>query len=158
MSAIELTRRAALVAFVALAGAPAVAARRALARPGPFGNIRVDVGPLLENSGEPTAGWVAQDLPAAISEALAAVGRSGTPVAVRIDYVLLGPNSGGLGPAGASPDQMVGVVTIGGVERRLRATTSYYPSPVDNTMIEQSNRDRVQQLAQAFAYWVAREG
>jgi hypothetical protein len=156
MSAFELTRRATLVAFVAVAASQA-AARTAHARLGPFGGIRVDVTPLLENSGEPTAGWVEQTLPAAISQALAAVGRSGTPVSVRIDYVMLGSNSGGTGPAGSSPDQMVGVVTIGGVERPLRASTWYYPNPVDNTMIAQSNYDRVAQLSQAFAYWVARE-
>ena len=157
MSAFELTRRAALVAFVALAVSPAAAARRALAKPSPFGGIRVDVAPVLENSGEPTASWVAQTLPAAISEALAAAGRSGTPVSVRIDYVMLGSNSGGAGPAGSSPDQMVGVVTIGGVERPLRASTWYYPMPTDNVMIAQSNYDRIYQLSQAFAYWVARE-
>ncbi len=156
MSAFELTRRTVLVAFVALAGSPAVAARRALARLGPFGGIRVDVAPLLANSGEPTAGWVAQTLPAALSQALAAAGRSGTPVSVRIDYVMLGSNSGGAGPAGSSPDQMVGVVTIGGVERPLRASTWYYPMPTDNTMIEQSNYDRVFQLSRAFADWIAR--
>jgi hypothetical protein len=142
---------------IALAVLPAVAARTAVARRGAFSNIRVDVAPLRENSLEPTAGWVAQTLPAAISEALAATGRSGTSVAVRIDYVILGPNTSGVGPTGISPDQMVGVVTIGGVERPLRATTSYYAMGPDNTMIEQSNYYRVSQLSQAFAYWVARE-
>ncbi len=156
MSAFALTRRAALVAFVAVAASQA-AARTAQARLGPVGGIRVDVAPLLENSGEPTAGWVAQTLPAAISQALAAAGRSGMPVSVRIDYVMLGSNSGGAGPAGSSPDQMVGVVTIGGVERPLRASTWYYPMPTDNVMIAQSNYDRIYQLSQAFAYWVARE-
>ena len=63
MSSFELTRRAALVSFVALAGSPAVAARKALAKLGPFGGLRVDVAPLLANSLEPTAGWVAQTLP-----------------------------------------------------------------------------------------------
>ncbi len=41
---------------------------------------------------ETTAGWVAQTLPAAIVEALAAGGRSGTGVSLRINYVILGPN------------------------------------------------------------------
>ena len=78
MSAFELTRRAALVAFVALAGSPAVAARKARSRGGArFGGVRVDVAPLLANSGEPTAGWVAQTLPPAIAQALAAAGHSG---------------------------------------------------------------------------------
>jgi hypothetical protein len=63
MSPFELTRLTVLVSFVALAGSPAAAASRALARPGP-GGIRVDVAPVLANySGEPTAGWVAQTLP-----------------------------------------------------------------------------------------------
>jgi len=156
MSSFELTRRGALVSFVALAGSPAVAARKALAKLGPFGGIRVDVAPLLANSLEPTAGWVAQTLPPAIAQALASVGRSGASVAVTIEYVIFGPNSGGVGPAGSSPDQMVGTVTIGGVTSPLRATTYYYPMPSDNTMIAQSNYDRVYQLSQAFAYWVAR--
>jgi hypothetical protein len=157
MSAFELTRRAALVSFVVLAGSPAVAAYKALARLGPFTGIHVDVAPLLSNSGEPTAGWVAQTLPPAIAQALAATGRSGESVAVTIEYVILGPNTGNAGgPAGSSPDQMVGTVTSGGVTRPLRASTWYYPSPVDNTMIAQANYDRVFQLSQAFAYWVAR--
>jgi hypothetical protein len=125
-------------AFVALAGSPAVAAHKALARLGPFGGIHVDVAPVLANSGEPTAGWVPRALPPAIAQALAAVGHSGESVAVTIDYVTLGPNQGGVGPTGASQDQMIG------------------PSPVDSTMIAQSNYDRVYQLSQAFAYWVAR--
>ena len=157
MSALELTRRAALVACVALAGSPAVAARRALAKLGPFGGIHVDVEPLLANSGEPTAGWVAQTLPPAIAQALAAVGRSGASVAVTIEYVILGPNSGGTGPASSSPDQMIGTVTVGGVARPLRAETWYYPAASDAAMIEQSNYNRIYNLSQAFAYWVARE-
>lgn len=157
MCAFELTRRTALVSFVALAGSPAVAAHKALARLGPFGSIHVDVAPLLANSGEPTAGWVAQTLPPAIAQALAGTESSGEGVAVTIQYVILGPNTGNAGgPAGSTPDQMVGTVTFGGVTRPLRATTFYYPSPVDNTMIAQSNYDRVYQLSQAFAYWVAR--
>lgn len=155
MSESDLTRRAALAAVGALAFAPGFVGA-AVARLGPVG-IRVDVTPVLENSGEPTASWVAQTLPTAIAEALGAVGRGGAPVSVRIDYVLLGPNQGGVGPAGASQDQMVGAVIIGGVERPLRASAFYYPSPVDNTMIAQSNYNRVFRLSQAFAYWVARE-
>ncbi len=158
MSAFELTRRVALVSFAALAGSPAVAGRKALARLGPPGGVRVDVAPLLANSGEPTAGWVEQTLPPAIAQALASAGRGGASVSVTIEYVILGPNSGGTGPAGASPDQMIGTVTIGGVTSPLRASTWYYPSPVDNTMIAQSNYDRIYQLSQAFAYWVVRGG
>jgi hypothetical protein len=73
---------------------------------------------------------------------------------LRIDYVILGANHGG--ECGSSKDQMVGVVTAAGAEWPLRASTVYYPSSVDNTMIEKSNYDRVYQLSRAFAFWVAR--
>jgi hypothetical protein len=150
MSARELSRRAALASIGALVASQGAAIRSALARPSSFSGVRVDVSPLLE----PTAGWVAQTLPTATAEALAATGRSGAAVSLRINYVILGPNRGG--ECGPSRDQMVGVVTTGGAEWPLRASSSYYPSPVDNATIEQSNYDRVRQLSQAFAFWVAR--
>jgi hypothetical protein len=145
-----LSRRAALAAIGALAASGGTAARSALARTGSVGGVRVDVSPLLE----PTAGWVAETLPVATAEALAAAGRSGAAVSLRINYVYLGPNRGS--ECGPAKDEMVGVVTAGGVERPLRASSSYFPSPADNAMIEQTIRDRVNQLSQAFAYWVAR--
>jgi len=150
MPACELSRRAALAAIGALAASQGVVIRSALARPGSDSGVRVDVSPLLE----PMAGWVAQTLPAMTAEALAAAGRSGTAVSLRINYVILGPNQGG--ECGPARDQMVGVVTVGGAEWPLRASTPYYPSPSDNAMIEKSNYDRVRQLSQAFAFWVAR--
>ena len=157
MSTGQVTRRAALGGFSAVFFPLAAEARQAArARGIPAGGVRVDVAPLRENAGEPTASWVAQTLPAAIAEALASVGHNGESVSVRIDYVILGPNSGGVGPAGSSPDQMVGTVTEGGVERPLRATSNYYPMASDAAMIEQSNYYRVLRLSQAFAYWVAR--
>ena len=154
MSAFQFTRRAALAATVAWAASAAT--ESAAARLQPAGGVRVDVGPLLGNSGEPTAGWVAQELPRAIAAALAASGQGGTPVFVRIEYVILGPNSGGAGPAGSSPDQMIGEVTRGGLTSPLRATSNYYPAGSDAAMIEQSNYNRVANLCQAFAGWVAR--
>jgi hypothetical protein len=39
----------------------------------------------------------------------------------------------------------------------VRATSSYYPSAIDQTMIEQSNRERVGQLTEALAYWIAQD-
>ncbi len=149
MSACELSRRAALAAIGALAASQGATIRSALARTGSVGGVRVDVSPLLQ----PTAGWVAQTLPPATAEALAAAGRSGA-VSLRINYVILGPNRGG--ECGPSKDEMVGVVTAGGMERPLRASSSYFPSPADNAMIEQSNYQRIPQLSQAFAFWVAR--
>ena len=151
MAAFKLSRRAALAAIGALAASQGAAVRSALAGPGSFGGVRVDVSPLLQ----PTAGWVAETLPPAIAAALAAAGRSGTGgVSLRINYVILGPNEGG--ECGPSKDQMVGVVTSHGVEWPLLASTSYYPSSIDNAMIEKANFDRVSALSQAFAFWVAR--
>lgn len=156
MSVFGFVRRAALAASVAAAAVLAIPLASSGARPLPHGGVSVDVHPLLGHSGEPTAGWVAQELPGALASALAAYGQAGAPVSVRIDYVILGPNSGGVGPAGSSPDQMIGEVTRGGVTQPLRATTYYYPAPQDNVMIEQSNFTRVSRLVQAFADWVAR--
>jgi hypothetical protein len=149
MAAFKLSRRAALAAIGALTASQGAAIRSAQAGPGSFSGVRVDVSPLLQ----PTAGWVAKTLPPAIAAALAAAGRSGTGVSLRINYVILGPSQGG--ECGPGKDQMVGVVTTGGVEWPLLASTSYYPSSVDNAMIERANFDRVSALSQAFAYWVA---
>jgi hypothetical protein len=147
MSALEVMRRASLGVFGAVAIASAIA---------PGGGIRVDVAPLRENAGDPTAAWVARAMPGALAQALAEAGRPGAPVSVRIDYVILGPNSGDGGPASSSPDQMVGAVIVGGVVRPLRAQTWYYPAASDPATIEQSNYYRVFQLSRAFAYWAAR--
>ncbi len=111
--------------------------------------------PLRANAGDPTATWVAQDLPAALAQAQSDRGGAGAPISARVDYVTLGPSSGGV--CGPSPDQIIGAVTVGGVTRPLRASTSYSPSPVDQAMIEQSNRNRVLRLVQAFAFWAVRE-
>jgi hypothetical protein len=152
MSKAEMTRRVALGAVGAFVVAPTLLVRGALAHShAAVGGIHVDVTPLLENSGQPTAGWVAQEMPAALAQAGVA-----PPASLRIDYVMLGPNTGGVGPAGASLDQILGEATVGGVARPVRASVSYFSSPVDQTMIEQSNHDRVSQLVQALAYWVAR--
>jgi hypothetical protein len=71
--------------------------------------------------------------------------------------VILVPSSGGQGPHGAAPDQILGKVIVGGVARPLRASTSYYPMAVDQALVEQANHGRVSQLVQAFAYWAARK-
>ena len=149
MSRFDMPRRAALGALGALIVALGVF-HGALARPA--GGIRVDVAPLMQNSGEPTADWVARELPAALAQA-GVVG----PITVRVDYVILGPSTGTL-PLGASPDQIIGEAVIGGVARPVRASTQYDRSAVDQPLFEQSNHNRVSQLVQALAYWVAREG
>ena len=151
----KITRRAALGAFVLTT---TIVLNGALARPrSAFGGVRVDVASLRAEVGDPTARWVAEELPGALAEALERVGRAGAPVTVRIDIVILGPSSGGQGAGGSSPDQILGEVIVGGVSRPLRASTSYYPMAVDQALVEESNHARVSQLVQAFAYWAARE-
>ncbi len=156
MLAFHFTRRAALAAILMGASSATMLTVPATARPAPAGGVRVDVGPLLENSGEPTAGWVARQLPGAIEAALAGSGQAGTPVSVRIDYVILGASSGEGGPAGSTLDQIVGEVTRGGVTQPLRAQTFYYAAASDPAMFEQANFYRVAQLCQAFAGWIAK--
>ncbi len=152
------SRRAATLAFGALIVAAAVVGRDATARPAqPFPNIKVDVSPLRANSGDPTATWVAEGLPGAIADALARRGAPPTPISVRIDYVTLGPNSGGTGPAGSSPDHIRGVATIRGLGEPVSAMSWYYPSAQDAAVIEESNRWRVSDLVQALAYWIAQD-
>jgi hypothetical protein len=112
-----------------------------LARPdAAFGRVRVDVTSLRAEVGDPTASWVSEELPGALAQALASVGRAGVPVTVRVHTVILGPSSGGQGAANASPDQIIGEVIIDGMVRPLRATTSYYPMAVDQALVEQRSR------------------
>jgi hypothetical protein len=157
MFTLEVTRRASLgifgVVVLGCAGMPggAFALTRAV------GGINVDVAPLRANALDPTAAWVAQIMPGALAQALVDAGRPGAPISVRIIYVILGPNTGNAGgPAGSTPDQMVGEVIVGGAARPLRALNLYYPSASDQAMVERSNYFRVLQLSRAFAQWAAR--
>jgi len=156
MSAFEVMRRASLGVFGAVALASASAPVGAFALTRAVTGINVDVAPLRANAGDPTAAWVARALPGALAQALTDVGRAGAPISVRIDYVILGPSSGGAQFGGAAPDQMIGEVIIGGIAHELRGSTSYYPMAVDQPHFEQANYDRVFQLSRAFANWAAR--
>ena len=161
MSAFKMTRRASCGVFGAVVlasatGRHALAVTRATAVTRAAGGIHVDVAPLRGSSGDPTAAWVARVMPGALAQALAEAGRPGVLISVRIDYVTLGPPSGEGGPAGSSPDQMIGAVIVGGVARPLRAETWYSLSAADAARVEASNYDRVYQLSRAFAYWAAR--
>ena len=145
-------------AFAALIVTVAVVGHPAMARPGqPSPNFRVDVSPLRANSLNPTAAWVAEELPGQIAEALARRGAPNTPVAVRVDYVTLGPNNAGTGPAGASPDNIRGVATIRGVEEPVRALSWNYLNAQDSALTEESNHWRVSNLVQALAHWIAQD-
>ena len=156
MSTFEVMRRASLGVFGAVALASASAPVGAFALTRAVTGINVDVAPLRANAGDPTAAWVARALPGALAQALTDVGRAGAPISVRIDYVILGPSSGGAQFGGAAPDPMIGEVIVGGIAHELRASTSYYPMAVDQPHFEQSNYDRVFHLSRAFANWAAR--
>ena len=170
MSAVSLSRRAALAALGAcvlggLGGcaptnSPAVQAGAQPTSAFHISSIEVDTAPLLAQSGNPTAAWAQQALPGALAQAFAANMVPGDPngatLSVRIDSIYLG----GGGPA--DPDRMRGVATLsggGGAARqtRLRATSTYISSPVDQALVEQALQGRVQALSQSFAYWLKRK-
>ncbi|MFY9968630.1 MAG: hypothetical protein WAK41_04355, partial [Roseiarcus sp.] len=89
----EVTRR---VVLGALAAVPIVFSRAALARHvAAADGIHVDVTPLRENAGDPTAAWVAQTLPGALARAFAEQGHPGAAVSVTIDYAMLGSGPSG---------------------------------------------------------------
>ena len=164
-----LSRRAALTALGAcalasLAGcaptnAPSV---QAAGQPGfRISNIEVDTVPLQAQSGSQTAQWVQQALPAAFSQAfggsIAPGDPNGATLSVRIDSIYLG----GGGPADV--DRIRGVATLSGAagsaprQTRVRATSTWVPSPADQALVEQSMQNRVQALSQAFAHRLKRK-
>jgi hypothetical protein len=105
MSAFPLTRRAALASLGALCLSAVAEIPAALAQPGlRIRAIKVDVSPIRASMGDPTAAWVEEALPGALSQSLApymAPGdRSGATLVARIDYLYLGPSSGGGGGFG----------------------------------------------------------
>ena len=168
MVASAMTRRAALAALGAVAISPAFAAPGAVAYAGAgFRAIRVDVEPLRATMGDPTAAWMeqalAQALPQALGPHLAPGDRNAAVLEVEIDWIYLGPSSGGTGPGGSAQDTVIGSFIVrgprGGIESQipLRAIASYYPSAVDQAMVEQAYYWRVVALARAFAGWAPRE-
>ena len=54
-------------------------------------------------------------------------------------------------------DNISGVAMVGGVARPVRATSRYWASAIDQVRFEQSNHARVSAVAQALAYWIARD-
>ena len=129
--------------------------------------IKVDVSPIRASMGDPTAAWVEEALPGALAQSLApymAPGdRSGATLVARIDYLYLGPSSGG-GPApfGYTQDTINGTLLLKGprgvvANVPLRAISSYFPMAVDQALVERALQGRVVALAQAFAGWAPRE-
>ena len=165
MSTLALTRRAGLAALGALAlqGCANAVPTATTSEPERIRDIVVDV---RADVGEPTVSWLQQALPGAIAQALGADyapgDRNGATLVARIDYLYLGPSSGGTGPAGASQDTIKGVLIIRGPrgvaeDVPLRAISFYYPMAVDQALPERAYHDRVTALAQVFAGWVPRE-
>jgi hypothetical protein len=140
----------------------------ALAQPGlRIRAIKVDVSPLRASMGDPTASWVEEALPGALAQSLAPYmargDRNGATLVARIDYLYLGPSSGGPGFFHQTQDTINGTLLLrgsrGGVVANvpLRAITSYFPMAVDQTLVERALEGRVTALAQAFAGWAPRE-
>ena len=154
MYTLGLIRLVAIAACSAFALLAAVASQNALAQSGlPVRNIQVDVAPLRANAGNPTASWVQQGLPDQLAQALAArMSPQGGTLVVRIDYVTLGAKKDSW-----AWDNISGVAMLGKMQWPVRAATRYQISAIDQTLVERSNRERVTQLVQALAYWLARD-
>jgi hypothetical protein len=154
MSFHERDRRAAIMGCAALALVTMMACEPALAQSrADVGPIRVDVAPLRAAAGDPTATWVEQELPRQLAEAMSGrVTRNGAPLTVRIDSLTIGPNKDS-----RAWDNISGVVTIGGVERPVRATSRYWASAIDAAMIADAIHTRVSAATQALAFWIARD-
>ncbi len=168
MSAFPLTCRAALAALGAVLLPAAAEVRSASAQPGlRIRAIKVDVSPICASMGDPTAAWVQEALPGALAQALApymAPGdRNGATLVARIDYLYLGPSSGGPNFFRQTQDTINGTLLVkgprGGVLASvpLRAISSYFPMAVDQALVERALQGRVVALAQAFAGWTPRE-
>ena len=156
MSMTALTRRGLLGAFC-VPGALALPGI-ALAQPAPtFRSIRVDVSPLRANAGDPTAAWVGRELPGALARALQGrMARNGAQLVVRIDTLTLGSSVGSNVHSSVSIDNIGGVAIVNGAQIPVRATSNYDSSPIDQTMIEQSNHSRVSALVAALAFWIGK--
>jgi hypothetical protein len=168
---LTLTRRALFAGFGALTLASAVSVSSASAQPGlRIRAIKVDVSPIRASMGDPTAAWVEEALPPALAQALApymAPGdRNGATLIARIDYLYLGPSSGGGGGFGGfrrTQDTINGTLLVkgprGGLAANvpLRAISTYFPMAVDQTLVERALQGRVVALSQAFAGWAPRE-
>jgi hypothetical protein len=170
MSAFPLTRRAALASLGALLVLAVAEMPAALAQPGlRIRAIKVDVSPIRASMGDPTAAWVEEALPGALAQSLAAYmapgDRIGATLVARIDYLYLGPSSGGGGGFGGfrrTQDTINGTLLLKGprgvvANVPLRAISTYFPMAVDQTLVERALQGRVVALSQAFAGRAPRE-
>lgn len=121
-------------------------------------SIQVDTSALLAQSGNPTAAWVQQALPAALAQQLAGDltpdDASAPTLTVHVKAVILGS----VGPEGTALDTIRGTAGLGGgAGTKVRATSFYTPTSVDQTLWEQAMQGRVTTLAMAFAQTVQRK-
>jgi hypothetical protein len=98
-------------------------------------------------------------LPGALAQAFASHMAPGDPSGRTLSVTINSIYLGGGGPA--DPDSIRGVATLSGSAgptrtTRLRATSTYIPSPINQALVEQALHGRVTALSQAFAYWLAR--
>jgi hypothetical protein len=157
-----MTRRAALSAFGAMAFVPVAAFAQGPLR---LRAVRVDVGPLRANAGDPTAAWMEQSLTAALARSvgpyLVPGDRNGATLVARIAYVYLGSSGGGPNFFNQGQDTVEGDLVVhgprGATEIPLRAITTYLVNGSNIAQPVQWNRSRVDALAQAFAGWVPRQ-
>jgi hypothetical protein len=168
MVASAMTRRGALAACGAFGLSLTHAGTGAHAQGGlRFSALRINAEPLRVLTGDPTAAWMeqalAQALPRALGPYLTPGDRRAPVLEVRIDWIYLAPSPGGPGPRGSAQDTVIGSFLVrgpmGGIEQEipLRAIASYYPSGVDQPLVERAYHGRIVALAQAFAGWAPRE-
>jgi hypothetical protein len=168
MVASAMNRRTALAALGASGLGLTLAASRARAQSGlRFRDIVVSVERLRAFTGDPTATWMdqalRQALPGALGPHLAPGDRNAPVLEVEIDWIYLAPSPGGPGPRGSAQDTIIGRFLIrrpmGGIEQQipLRAIASYYPSAVDQALVERAYHSRGPTWAQVFAGWAPRE-
>ena len=159
-----VTRRGALAAFAALTFLP-VGLGEALAAPGlRVSRIHVDVSRLRARRGDPTARWVAEDMPQAVARALGRRFVQGAPggssLNVHVDDVLLMPMRTGRAPR--IVDEITGAVALSGPSvalrrRAIRTTAVFRPSAIDQPRRVQANRRRVSTLVSRFAEQIPRD-
>ncbi len=163
MSNINVTRRAAFLGLGALAaaglsacnttqpaavaGAPAAPAAVAGYR---ISSVVVDTSPVVGQSGASTAQWAQDAMPAAVAQAFRSHMSPGDPSGGTLSVVINSIYLGGGGPADA--DRISGVASFKGRQITVNATSTWFPTPSDQALVEQSMQNRVNSLAVAFAY------
>jgi hypothetical protein len=156
---------AGLVALGIVAEAASAESGPPLAADAHFRAIRVDVAPLTENAGEPTASWVAHALPgplnAAFASRLAPGDRSAPTLVVRIDSVFLGESDNGIFDATGADRARDNIQGVGIIVAPNGRTIASYPifdvlynyTGGSNYEVGTEQR-RINELAASVAHWL----